>query len=241
MVRTRPSKAPRVNRKSAAEQLRVQQDEDPSAGNDGGTAVSRGRSEDNVVYTRKTVSKSKVPRSKRVQSEVESMEPERRMQAFDEFQKQFPPEWCERNLSFCCAVCQCNKKMKTDPNVDETALQDNRDYPYLFSDQTGDTYPHRLCCHKVFLLKDQEEFASLYTAATNKLLDATEEEFDLQNSTEIRPEPIPLEWVPLDDIHAAYETAKTQESALYNADGEVRKFYFGYKRIGTVSILSSGF
>jgi hypothetical protein len=35
-----------------------------------------------------------------------------------------------------------------------------------------------------------------------------------------------LEWVAPSDIEAAYNTAKTQEAQLYNADGDARKFIF---------------
>ena len=131
-------------------------------------------------------------------------------------------KWCEENLAFCCAICKCSADMKKDPNEDDLLKQDNIDYPYIFVDSSEQGYAHRKCCHNALLREVQTDWATSFEAASATAVEAFSN-FSLLNSPDFRIDPAPLEWVTMQEIKHAYSTAKSQESALYNADAEVRK------------------
>lgn len=60
-----------------------------------------------------------------------------------------PVEWCEQNVAFCCAVCECSKEKR-----DQAIGDPNDPYPFIFS--RDDSLSHRICCHEAFNLDDRE-------------------------------------------------------------------------------------
>lgn len=71
---------------------------------------------------------------------------------------------------------------------------------------------HRRCCHAAFDVN--AEWACPFTAASESAIDL------------LGTEPIDdaLDWVTVQEISKVYKTAESQESAVYNADGEARKY-----------------
>lgn len=158
---------------------------------------------------------------------------------FDEFSKKYNHEWCEQNMAFCCAVCKCNEKLKTDRNLKlaaesedwelkmqyQEAAKLNADYPYVFPDESDEIWPHRMCCHGVWTKEELEDFVPAFLADQEKLAFAAPDSEELDDFVE---EPCPMEWVTLKEIHRAYLTSKNQESATYNAYGEASKQCFAF-------------
>jgi hypothetical protein len=110
------------------------------------------------------------------------------------------PEWCEDNISFCCAVCRCHDKREGDDQ-------------YIVP--TNDSLAHRKCCHGA--ADSDMEWVPLFQEAITRGSDIC-----LSNKEKLR-DPACLEWVTKKAIHDAYKTSRSQESALYNADADLSR------------------
>lgn len=107
-------------------------------------------------------------------------------------------------LAFCCHTCRCPPSKESMLPVGEIG----KVHTYIQSCNEG--LYHRCCCHGIVEGVDLSEWASLYDAAKEKIFsrkrkDGLDEKF---------------RWVTSKEIQDSYNTARRQESALYNADGD---------------------
>lgn len=124
-----------------------------------------------------------------------------------------PDDVIERDLlGFCCHTCRC----PDDKEDYMPASEDGGVHRYLQS--CPDSLYHRSCCHGVrFMIGD--EWATLYEAAIDRIGNDEFNGDDDDDGNDYRKHS-DFRWVTKMEIHASYRTAKSQESALFNADGD---------------------
>jgi hypothetical protein len=131
----------------------------------------------------------------------------------DEEENPHPPvEMIEQDLlGFCCYTCRCPAdKEYYMPSADEGNV-----HQYIQSSPYS-VY-HRTCCHGLEVLPKNDEWASLYEAACERIGEPNYSDQDDGNDYEEHSD---FRWVTKMEIYDSYKTYKYQESAFYNADGD---------------------
>jgi hypothetical protein len=123
-----------------------------------------------------------------------------------------PNDVIERDLlGFCCKTCQCPEdKEDYMPPADDGGV-------HRYVQPCEGALYHRTCCHGIQQLPG-EDYATLYEAARERIgFDEynvhDDEDNDYDEYSNVR-------WVTKKEIYESYKTAKSQESTLYNADGD---------------------
>jgi hypothetical protein len=123
-----------------------------------------------------------------------------------------PEEVIERDLlGFCCYTCRCpdDKEFNMPAGDDENVCRYVQSSPY--------SVYHRTCCHGVVELPKNDEWASLYEAACERIGEPDFSDDEDDNDYQQHPD---FRWVTKMEIYDSYRTFRRQESAFYNADGE---------------------
>lgn len=135
--------------------------------------------------------------------------PDRQIEGEDDEDYENPPaEWMEENLCFCCAHCDC----AVWGDCDKEKMDLEEVYPYICA--SAQALPHRTCCHNAD--KSDRAWASPCEKAQLLFSDVLMGEKAMEELQLRQP---PLEWIDKKVIKSSYNTARSQQSALYNADG----------------------